>query len=1023
VKRLLFGFLLLLSPAAGATEVFSFSQFSGLNTDDSPLLLQNGQTPDSENVVTDDGPGIQGRKGFIIFSTSTSSGLWEFPKSDGTRYLITKTGTSLQATSGSGNFTQTFASVPADRVVVGTVLGDRFYFADTSNGLRYWDGSSVTTASATLTVDKLVTWKGRLAAAGVPGAERVIYLSKYLDGTSWTTPVDPTDDDPAQITVAGSLDETIQALYSSFQDKLIWFKRNSFGGIYGSRRSNFAQRTFSDFIGVSSAETIRDCDGFLRWLGPNRSVWEFDGATYKKISEQVDSLFASVAQGDGASKSQTQTSESHWSGGTASPSGAISTTDISGSLTPKTTTFTDTTSSEFAAGTQSSADWLSTSLTDGSVQLSTSAAADPFLDDAAAEFSAGTLALTRVSGDTVVLSLSTSGVRQNNGPTGSGSTLSCNPSNMRVQFRTERGLFLDAVTLALSKDAAGGGPGDYKLGLLADSSGSPGSQISSTTILASSIATGSSPVDYTISFPTTTLESGTTYWLVLTPLGTCDEAITDGDLFDAFRWYNGADEVNFRYGLIGKEYEATGSIVSRTFDMGFTTNTWLWDWTLFSASVGGSGSGSYETQTSADSVSWDSLVSVTNNTPPTSTVRRYIRYKITLTRGGEIVTPVLSSVAIYSGPRIRPAGTLTSRTFDTGIVSPKLPFWGARVSTITTSGGGAISIFTQSSSDGSSWDARVALSEGAVIGSATKRYLRYQADLSATSPSSVARLEALTLPAKSTGTFETAAFNVGERITAWGPITVSNTLDNGTVTFEFSTSATPTFSAWTSFTSGEVPSVATAPYAAVRVTFNITAGTQTPTVEDITVNWTEGSTIRATSAFFNQRYWLGVAISSTANNRVLVFDKSRQWQRYSGINVDAFALYNSKLYFGNTAGIYEAESGYSDNGSAISAYYLSPTVAPSGLDLFSKFLYLYTTTDSSDSTLATSYQVEGIPTDYSFGSSAMNGTTGLQTIKQPFPVTEVQQGRFISVKWQVPGTSFWRILVANLYFDRDNVPQ
>ncbi len=38
-------------------EVLAINQFSGLNTDDSPLQLAEGQTPDSENVVTDDGPG------------------------------------------------------------------------------------------------------------------------------------------------------------------------------------------------------------------------------------------------------------------------------------------------------------------------------------------------------------------------------------------------------------------------------------------------------------------------------------------------------------------------------------------------------------------------------------------------------------------------------------------------------------------------------------------------------------------------------------------------------------------------------------------------------------------------------------------------------------------------------------------------------------------------------------------------------------------------------------------------------
>jgi len=371
VKRIFFYLTLLLVLAAPLkAETVSFNQFSGLNSDDSPLTLQNGQTPDSENVITDDGPGLQGRKGFTAYSTETVTGsfasLWEFPLSNGTRYLIEASGGRMKATT-AGGFTVNISTIPTDRLTVGTPLGDRFYFANTTDGLKYWDGASVTVASTTMKVDKLVTWKGRLAAAGIAAAPRVIYLSKYLDGTNFTAPTNPSDDDAAIITVAGALDENIQALYSSFQDKLVWMKKNSFGAIYGSRRSNFAQRTFSDFIGVSSPETIRDCDGVLRWLGSNRMVWEFDGSTFKKISEQVDTIFAGISQGDSSSRVNTQTSQADWVAGSQSPSGFGDTTVIVGSLTPKTSTFLDTLQSDFQGGTCDPTDSCDTTLSSGSL--------------------------------------------------------------------------------------------------------------------------------------------------------------------------------------------------------------------------------------------------------------------------------------------------------------------------------------------------------------------------------------------------------------------------------------------------------------------------------------------------------------------------------------------------------------------------------------------------------------------------------------------------------------------------------
>jgi hypothetical protein len=229
-------------------------------------------------------------------------------------------------------------------------------------------------------------------------------------------------------------------------------------------------------------------------------------------------------------------------------------------------------------------------------------------------------------------------------------------------------------------------------------------------------------------------------------------------------------------------------------------------------------------------------------------------------------------------------------------------------------------------------------------------------------------------------------------------------------------------STWNSITNGSVPTVSTQPYAAIRATFSLDNATDTPTVTDFTVSWIEGSSIRAASAYINQRYWLAVALDANANNRVLVFDKKRQWQRYSGMAIKATTLYNSLLYWGNDDGIYQAETGYSDNGTAISAYYTTPTLAPAGLDTNSKLNHLYTTTDNGDATLSTTFQINGVDTDYSLGSVAMNTSDGIQSIKFPFPVSEIQQGRLISVKWSVPSTSFWRILNGNLYFDRDAEP-
>jgi hypothetical protein len=100
VKRL-WGIILLLALAAALrAETVVYQKFGGLNVDDSPLTVE-GKSPDSENVITDVGLSLTGRYGFVSFSTSTCpGGLWEFPHSNGTRYLVCGNTGVLAATTG-----------------------------------------------------------------------------------------------------------------------------------------------------------------------------------------------------------------------------------------------------------------------------------------------------------------------------------------------------------------------------------------------------------------------------------------------------------------------------------------------------------------------------------------------------------------------------------------------------------------------------------------------------------------------------------------------------------------------------------------------------------------------------------------------------------------------------------------------------------------------------------------------------------------------------------------------------------
>lgn len=889
MRNVLFATLLFVSVPA-FSDVFQINEFSGLNTDANTATLQKGQTPDSQNVVTDLGS-IQGRKGFIRFSTQSAVDIFQFPLSNGTRYLIKRSGGYLLADTGLGTFSTVVSTIPSDRKTVASVLGDKFYFSNSLDGLKYWNGTSVVVASPTLTFTMLATHKGRLWGAGIGGEERNLRGSKLYDGTSWTPPVNPSDDDAVILQVSGALDENIQAIYASFQDKLIVFKKSSFLGLFGSRRSNFQLRSFSETVGVAAPETIQDCDGVLRWLGNNRKVWEFDGTNYKKISDNVNNFFAQIQQGDATTRSATLTSQSDWDQGSSSPSGTHSTTLLSGSVVPSTTavsSFIDTSSANFAGGTLVN---LSTTAVDGSLILGINTGSKSVRDNYLGSFTGG---------------LSSGGGQQ---------------------FTAGSDYFIVSITMEVSKTFSGG---DYTVSLYSDSSNTIGSQLASGTLLDSSVTTSRSNVEVTLNTPIH-LTNGTKYWIKFDGSGYMSWAGALGS-YSEYCYSGGFYIQNFRanFATNGEDYQTSGSIVSRTYNTGFSTNSWTFSLSTITATMTlpAGTTVTFQTQTSPDNVTFSSLAPVAINAVSTSPAAQYIRYKASFSTNYSSQTP---------------------------------------------------------------------------------------------------QIDDLTLFIKSSSVYTTKIISVGSNISSWGPVTIGNeTSSDGIQIFQIGSTTTNSAAAisnWTNILNNAVPTISTNPFVAFRSHFITTHGTNTVILNDLTLAWTEGSTIRSASGYTDQRYWLAVTTNSATNNIVMVYDRNGEWQKYIGINADTMGQYSSSLYFGNSTGIYQTEQGYSDAGADILSYYKTKDFVPSSPDIPSMFNYTYLTTDQSDGTLTTSFCIDGSTVPVTMGSYQMNQQPGLlQNFRVPFSNSDVTQGNFINLKWQISGTDFWRIANCNVYFDKGYVP-
>jgi hypothetical protein len=925
VKKYLLLLILALPLSAKAQEqVLPINKFGGINTDGSVLTIYP-QVPDSQNVVTDYQGGVQPRLGFITFSTENPSGLWTFGKSDGSRWMIAVSSNQLKAATAS-SFSITIATISTAVPTYGTPFGDRFYFINKVDGLKAWDGNSIVFSSPTMLGDKITTFAGRVAIGNVSGNARVLYLSKLYDGTNYIPPTNSSDDDAAQITVSGLQDENIEGIYP-FQNILVIFKPNSFQGLYGSRRSNFSLRVFSNVIGLSGQESIQDCDGKLRWLSKGRKVYEFDGATFQKISEGVDNLFATIAQGDQTNRSLTLTSQADWQ----------------------------------ASSFSTHQGWLNTSISAGSVVLDTAAAPSTFGDTLQADFNAGTTTNLSTTSKVDSLELSKYSTYGDSQMTGSGKyefTSDHFPSGCTgtsyplIQvISSTNSIFVTGVYVYIAKYS--GYDQDAYVSIEY-----PVGSYHSIEISNASIGTSLGWVFADFGLPGISIPSGVQFSVYLGHSGSYTsgkglkwEYETSGSPYStnasSQSYVAGCPLITttntrkYRFFLVGLKYNPSGTFTSRAWDTSIDTNTWLSRYLILTSSANiPSGTGiTFQTLTSsaADMTgSYDTLKYISTGSYTTanssmavygdinSKFLRYIQVKATLSTILSNTTPSMDNYLVYLDQKRRPSGTLKTLVN----YEPNLKSWGAFTPTYNSDG-------TQNF------------------------YIRSS--------------------------------------TSWFPI------DSTTYT-------------WTSIINNRIPTISTGSYFQFRDDFAITLSTQNPSLDEIRQYWMEGSLIRMTSAYTNQRYWLSVAVNSNSNNKIFLYDRANQWQKYDGINADAMVMQNSILYFGNSTGVYQAEQGTTDNGNPITSYYQTATMVPTSPQLWHEFNKLYLTTENSDATLSTTFRLNGIPTDYPMGTYQMNNTTGIQDLKLPFSLSEANQGKNISFKWTVVGSSFWRLLNGSIYY-------
>lgn len=284
-------------------------------------------------------------------------------------------------------------------------------------------------------------------------------------------------------------------------------------------------------------------------------------------------------------------------------------------------------------------------------------------------------------------------------------------------------------------------------------------------------------------------------------------------------------------------------------------------------------------------------------------------------------------------------GSFVSRTFDTSFQNGA----GFFPSTLTFGTNGQnVSFYTQTSADGSAWDARVALSTTTgLVGSTTRRYIRYQVDFSTNAAGTgLPYVSDVTFGARRAyGRYKTPHIFVSG-ITSWGTFVGNGTANGGSITYEiytdtdtdmpFSGGVLTRFVSSQTITSGASPTIATNTYVVIGASFSITSATQAPQVDDVSLAWNESDpTVFPASIWWNQGYYLALSVSSqTIDDTIFVYDQNGAWTKYTGLPVRSMWTYRNRPYIGLGGDGYlvrfQEPGTFRDyNGSAISAFWTS----------------------------------------------------------------------------------------------------
>jgi hypothetical protein len=679
MKKWLLGLFLVACFPAYA-EQYPIADFHcGLNSNYSPLTIQDCEVQDTLNTLFDEDNAVVKRKGYTV-STSTFAtsfyGGWAYTDAAVNNWRVYLTSNTIIATNGNGTFSVKIATYTAGTTVNATTAFNKIWFVDQQQGVYNWDGTTMLNIAGSPKGKYIAAYKNRLVVSGlVSPNQSQVYISKYLDGTTWATGSLATD--PVILT-AGLQDasDIVTAFYSGFNDILLIFKKQSIYALFGTDQVDFSMKVLNTEVGCIDQRSIQPYQNGIVFVS-GRAIEYYNGATVIPISDKIKNYLTLILDASFNLNTWGQSSQGNFETGISSPSGYLSFSTIPGAVVLSTRVAYSTTQT-------TAADWNTGTL----VRLSS----------------------TSINGS-LILSIATPTVQIQNLTTGStefvtgwteDGTHSCDVIGSPIIYSQYFAQSFKSDSLANKIIAVKvylgeadwnnpvwsvgavpcNGPacqqrsGDT-LRIKSDSSGFPGSDLATASIADTDIVEAGGWVSKSFNL---SISPSTTYWIYLD--GSASSFCSGGDNgVRANRWF-GATSNQY---ILGKStgqvtvmgtgddfafevdfstvYYSSGSYTSPIFDVGTDTNTWLWNWGNFTANstlqTGTTISYMMSVSTALANV-WDTTTTITSGSKIPLATKRYAVYIASFSTTNFSTTPVLNDISFGTSVMSKSSGTYLS---------------------------------------------------------------------------------------------------------------------------------------------------------------------------------------------------------------------------------------------------------------------------------------------------------------------------------------------------------------------------